>query len=203
MKLFYAPASPYVRKVMVLLHEAGLADSVEKVSSKSTPMNTDPALHRSNPLAKMPALVLDTGETLFDSRVICEYLDARYLNHRFFPRDEARRWPALRRQAIGDGLLDAALITRYETKMRPEGLRWKEWSDGQWAKVEGALAAIEDEAPQLADTYDIGTITFACALGYLDFRFAEYSWRPAHPRSAAWLGAVLERPALRATMPRL
>jgi glutathione S-transferase len=201
MKLFYSPASPFVRKVMVLLTEAGLDQKVERVAGATTPVKPDAALQNMNPVAKMPALSLDSGETLYDSAVICEYLDTEHLASRFFPRSGRARWTALRRQALGDGLLDAAILVRYESAVRPPDRQWPEWSAGQWGKVEGALSEIEREAPTLGDTYDIGTITLACALGYLDFRFADRGWRTKFPKAAAWYARFNERPALKKTAP--
>ncbi len=203
MKLFYAPASPYVRKVMILLHEAGLDSKVERVTSASTPVKPDASLYRANPLAKMPALIRDDGATLYDSRVICEYLDATYLEGRMFPGTGEARWTALRRQALGDGLLDAALLVRYELNVRPAERRWEEWHRGQWQKVESALSEIEREAPALGDTFDIGPIALICALNYLDFRFPDRVWRPTHPAADAWSLRFSQRPSIKATEPRL
>jgi glutathione S-transferase len=202
-KLYYAPASPYVRKVMILLHETGLEPKVERLSSTTTPMKSDTALRKSNPLTKLPALILDSGETLYDSRVICEYLDTTYAGGRFFPADSTLRWPALRRQSLADGLLDAGLIVRYETKMRPPEKLWEEWRSGQWAKVTEAATEMEREAPKFGDTFDIGTIAIACALGYLDFRYPEFDWRDDSPALAAWFADFSKRPSLQKTVPTL
>lgn len=143
MKLFYAPTSPYVRKVMVLLIELGLDQKVERITGATTPMAANTTLSAMNPLAKLPALAIDSGETLYDSRVICEYLDSQFGGGRFFPQGGAARWTALRRQALGDGLLDAALLVRYEETARPAEKRWSDWSSGQWGKVARAIDAIE------------------------------------------------------------
>lgn len=203
MKLYYAPASPYVRKVMILLHETGLEPGVERISSATTPMKSDTALRKSNPLMKLPALILDSGETLYDSRVICEYLDTTFAGGRFFPAAPMTRWTALRRQSLADGLLDAGLIVRYETKMRPPEKLWEEWRSGQWAKVTGAATEMEHEAPQFGGSFDIGTIAIACALGYLDFRYPEFDWRDDRPVLAAWFAKFSERPSLQKTVPTL
>src|SRR3546814_16106441 len=113
---------------------------------------------------------------LFDSRVICEYLDSLHQGAKLFPAGAAR-WRALRLQALGDGLLDAALLVRYEGFLRPEAKRWQDWADGQMLKVRGALADIEQLAPGFGDTLDIGTVSVACALGYLDFRYRQEARR--------------------------
>ncbi len=127
-------------------------------------------------------------------------LDSLHQGAKFFPAGAAR-WPALRLQALGDGLLDAALLTRYEGFLRPVDKRWSEWSDGQMAKINGALDAMEKEAGTLKGAPTIGQITFACALGYLDFRFAELGWRDKRKKLAAWYGKFAQRPSMKATMP--
>jgi len=200
-KLFYAPTSPYVRKVMVLLIELGLDQKVERITGATTPMAANTTLSAMNPLAKLPALAIDSGETLYDSRVICEYLDSQFGGGRFFPQGGAARWTALRRQALGDGLLDAALLVRYEETARPAEKRWSDWSSGQWGKVARAIDAIEREAASLGSTFDIGTITLVCALEYLDLRFPDRDWRPAHSKTARWLKTLSQLPSLKATTP--
>lgn len=201
MKLFYAPTSPYVRKVMVLLLETGLDAKVERLTGSTTPMAANPTLAAMNPLGKLPALELDSGETLYDSRVICEYIDTVHGGGRFFPASGAARWTALRRQALGDGLLDAALLVRYEETARPAEKRWADWSNGQWGKVTRAIDVIEGEATNFGSTFDIGTVALVCALDYVDLRFPERDWRPARAKTAAWLKTISARPSLRQTVP--
>jgi glutathione S-transferase len=152
-----------------------------------------------NPVGKIPALIGDDGATFYDSPVICEYLDARAGGNRIFPAVGTARWTALRRQAIADGIMDAAVLTRYEEAIRPEELRWQEWVDGQLLKIRTALDALERES--LEGVFDIGTISIACALGYLDLRFASEDWRSGRPRLAAWAAAIGKRPSLAATAP--
>jgi len=200
MKIFFSPASPYVRKCMVAAHELGLADRIEKLPSAASPVNRDQTIVPVNPLGKVPTFLTDAGEALFDSRVICEYLDA-LAGGKLFPAGP-QRWQALTDQALGDGLLDAALLARYENALRPEPLRWSDWTRGQLDKVHSTLARLEQAAPGLAARgVDIGTITFGCALGYLDFRFADYDWRAAHPAAAEWYGVFAQRPSMQATQP--
>ena len=199
MKLYYAQKSPFVRKVLVLAIEAGIEGRLERVDcSTTTPVDPDAALV--NPIKKIPALELDDGTILFDSRVVCEYLDAE-AGGGFFPHDAPSRWAALRLQALGDGLLDAAILLRYETAMRPEPLRWDDWASGQMGKVDGALADMEAHAATFGDRVDIGTIGVACALGYLDFRYADKDWRAACPNLAAWFVEFSRRPSMQATQP--
>ncbi|HUA54054.1 MAG TPA: glutathione S-transferase [Candidatus Sulfotelmatobacter sp.] len=201
MKLRFSPASPFVRKVTVVALETGLDARVERVPASVAPTKPNPDIQKDNPLAKVPALVLDNGETLYDSPVICEYLDSLHGGAKMFPAAGAARWTALRRQALGDGILDAAVLTRYES-IRPDPYKWQEWMDGQMAKVQGALAAFEAEAGALGATLDIGTITLGCALGYLDFRFADLGWRKSFPKLAAWYEGFAARPSMKATVPQ-
>ena len=165
-------------------------------------MGPDLALVADNPLGKIPCLVLDDGGALYDSRVICEYLDTLHQGARLFPAGGAERWEALRLQALADGIMDAALLTRYETFLRPEALRWTAWVDGQLDKVARALDRIEAvAAPAFGARVDIGTITVACALGYLDFRFGSLDWRGSRPVIAAWYEGFAARPSMQATTP--
>jgi glutathione S-transferase len=199
MKLYFNPASPYVRKVSVTAHELGVSGRIEPISIVLSPVSPHEGLRSSNPIGKIPALILDDGTALYDSPVICEYLDALAGGNRIFPAAGAKRWTALRRQAIADGIMDAAVLTRYEDTVRPQELRWQNWVDGQLLKIRTALDALERE--DLAGTFDIGTLSLACALGYLDFRYASESWRTGRPRLAAWAEVIGKRPSLAATAP--
>lgn len=199
MQLYFNPASPYVRKVRVTAHELGLSDEIDLISVSLTPVSPHEGVRSCNPVGKIPALITDDGTTFYDSPVICEYLDSRAGGNRIFPTVGTARWTALRRQAIADGIMDAAVLIRYEEAVRPKELRWQDWVDGQLLKIRTALDALERES--LADVFDIGTISIACALGYLDLRFAGEGWRNTRPRLAAWAAAVGKRPSLAATAP--
>ena len=201
MKLFYSPASPYVRKCMVVALELGLADRIEKLPAAANPITRDATIVARNPLGKVPTLLTDDGEALYDSRVICEYLN-ELGRGTLLPASGAARWRVLTQQSLGDGLLDAALLVRYEGTMRPEGARSAGWTAGQMEKVHSGLAAIEAGAPAWGAAFDIGKITLACALGYLDFRFAALDWRAAYPAAAAWHARIDARPSLQATRPQ-
>jgi glutathione S-transferase len=212
MKLLYAPTSPFVRKVMVVAHLTGQADQIEWLPSAAHPIRRDDRIAAHNPLAKVPTLILEDGQSLYDSRVICEYLAVRAGDTQLFPASGAARWHALTQQALGDGLLDAALLARYERTARPAGLEWTDWYDAQLVKVEAGLAAIENQASALslnAPTLDastlnaptIGDITLGCALGYLDFRFPEFDWPARYPDTARWHAAFRTLPAMQATLP--
>jgi glutathione S-transferase len=201
MKLHHNVASPYVRKVMAVAIETGLDDWLEPVSHMVTPIRPDARLVADNPLGKIPCLVTDDGGALYDSRVICEYLDGLHGGPKMFPPAGPARWTALRRQAEGDGILDAAVLTRYETFLRPEERRWPEWIEGQKQKFRRALDALEAEAAAFEGTVDIGTIAIGCALGYLDFRFGDEGWRATRPGLAAWFECFVERPSMARTAP--
>lgn len=199
MKLLYSPASPYARKVLVLAHETGQAGEIDVVTAATSPVAGAPDVAPHNPLGKVPALILADGTCLFDSRVICEYLDMRSEGAHLFP-EGAERWDALTRQALADGILDAALITRYERVMRPEPLRWKDWDSGQIGKIVAGLDRIEAIVADMP-VLDIGSVAIACALGYLDFRFPELAWRDGRPATAAWYALFEGRPSMTATVP--
>ncbi len=193
MKLRYSTTSPFVRKVRVLAIETGQIARIELVKTVAA----DPDLGRNNPLQKVPALELDDGTSLYDSRVICEYLDAQ-AGGTFFPPSGPARWTALRRQALADGMMDAAVLRLMESK-RPENLRSDEWDKRQKLKVTQGLATLE--ADHLGPQLDIGTLSVAIVLDYLDFRFKTENWRPAHPKLAAWHKTFSERASLKKTLP--
>lgn len=199
MKLFFSPASPFARKVMVIAHEVGLAHRIETVAASAHPVNRSADIRAENPLGQIPTLVTDGGEAIYDSRVICEYLDAEGAGG-LFGQGEVR-WRRLTQQALADGLLAAAILTRYENHVRPEAQRWGDWTSGQMGKVTDALDRFELMPPVSADRVDIGSITIGCALGYLDFRFPELDWRTSRPGIAAWFKSVEARPSMMATRP--
>ncbi len=201
MQLFYAAASPFVRKVLVLAHETGLIEQLQIEPVTVSPVNPDDRLNAGNPVGKIPALLLDDGAALYDSPVVCEYLDSlEHAGPKMFPAGGAR-WPALRRQALADGIMDAAVLCRYEAALRPEPLRWDDWSTSQQAKISRALDALEADVDSLSGDLDIGAISIGCALGYLDFRFADNDWRPGRPRLAAWYESFAQRPSMQKTQP--
>lgn len=197
--LCWGSASPFVRKVMVVAHELGLSGQIELRTSAAHPIERDIGIREFNPLAKVPAARSDDGTVLYDSRVICEYLDAE-AGGVLFPASGPDRWIALRRQALADGLLDAALLVRYETLARPESLRWSVWMDKQLEKVADALDAMHADLPP-PDCHDIGAIGYACALGWLDFRFSDLDWRKDRPALADWHATFETRPSMIATRP--
>lgn len=180
--LRYSAASPYARKIRIAADLLGLAGRIEIVAASTADPND--SLRTQNPLGKIPTLVLEDGSTLYDSRVIADYLDHLAGGGKLIPADPARRFTALRLQALGDGINDAALLIRYETATRRPELRDPDAIALQQGKIDRALAALEAAPPSGAT--DIGHIALACALGYLDLRF-DGAWRAGHPRLVAWL----------------
>ena len=186
MKLLFSPTSPYVRKCLVAAHELGLADRIQLLPSKAHPVERDRNVIAANPLGKVPTFFTDDGQVLYDSRVICEYLND-LAQGKLLAASGAARWETLTLQSLGDGILDAALLARYEDAARPEALRWPEWRAGQ---LEGH--------PALLQRVDLGTIAVGCALWYLDLRFAELAWRHRFGGVAKWYDSFSQRPSMRA-----
>ncbi len=200
MRLYHSATSPYVRKVMVVLHETAQFAEVSLVTASGTPVDAGSMPLALNPLGKIPALERDDGPALYDSRVICRFLDDRAAAG-LYPAG-ARLWDTLTLEATADGMLDAAILMVYEWRVRPEDKRMPDWVEGQWAKVARALDAIETRwMSHLAGRLDIGQIAVGCALGYLDFRHADRDWRAGRPALAAWAAAFDQRPSMLATRP--
>jgi len=200
MKLYYSPASPYARKVRITALETKLDKKIEMVNVVLTPVAANADVDKHNPIGKIPALSVK-GMDLFDSPVICEYLDSHHKGRKLLARKGRNRWVALRQQAMADGLLDAALLVRYEGFLRPEAKRWDDWSKGQMKKIEGVLDQLEAETKSLKGKLTLGTISVICALGYLDFRFGTYDWRGRCPKLGKWFATVSKLPSVKATVP--
>ncbi len=182
MILRYSAASPYARKIRIAAELLDLTPQIEVVAASTTDPND--ALRQQNPLGKIPTLILEDGSSLYDSRVIADYLD-HLGGGRLIPADPTRRFDVLRLQALGDGINDAALLIRYETATRRAELRDPDAIDLQQGKIDRALSTLELAPP--SGPVDIGQIAVACALGYLDLRF-EGAWRAKCPKLVAWLG---------------
>jgi glutathione S-transferase len=199
MKLHWSPRSPFVRKVMIVAHERGLTERITCLRTVVAMTKPHAELMKDNPLSKIPTLVLDDGTVLYDSPVICEYLDALDGEPRLFPTEPKARLIALRRQALGDGFLDLSVLTRNERdRTQPSDLHLASAA----ARTAATLDALEQEAgPLAATTFGIGHIAIGCAISYLDFRFANDDWRNGHPRLAGWHYAFASRPSVRATEP--
>ena len=199
MKLRYSSTSPYVRKVTATAIETGLDDRIERNDTNAWDPDTD--LPDDNPLGKVPALTTDGGEVLYDSPVICEFLDSLHDGARLFPPDGGARWTALRRQALADGILDAAVQQVIDAR-KPDGERSPWWVARQKAVIARALDGFEEEVEAFGDQVTIGHITLGVALGYLDLRFPDEAWRRDHPALADWYEDFSARPSMERTAPK-
>lgn len=200
MRLHHSPTSPYVRKVMILLHETDQLEDVELVPTHGTPLQPAPGLDATNPLTKVPVLVRADGPALYDSRVICRYLDQRAGSGLYGTGDA--HWEILTLEATGEGIIDAALLMAYEWRLRPEEHRFPDWVEGQWSKISNALGVLESRwMAHLEAPLNAGQIAVAAALGYLDLRNADRNWRDGHNALATWFEAFAARPSMQMTTP--
>lgn len=197
MRLLYAGPSPFVRKVLVLLHETEQLEKVEIVDVATTPISTAAEVKASNPLGKIPALERGDGPTLYDSRVICEYLNELAGADLY-----AGGWDMKVLEATADGFMDAAVLMAYEKRLRPEDKQWDVWVAGQRDKVLGACNAVNDRwMAMLKAPLNIGQIGMGCALGYADFRHPDLGWRDRNTALADWYAEFESRPSMQATRP--
>ena len=183
------------------MNNACLDGRIEEVSTVVLPWQPNNALARDNPLMKIPTLLTDGGEALFDSRVICEYLDSLHDGAKLVPASGGERWKTLRLNALGDGITDAGILCRYES-MRPADKQWSDWTKGQLAKVHAGLDELEAHVDELAGPARLGPIAVACALGWLEFRAVAGDIRSRRPRLFAWYDAFAKRPSMQATIPK-
>jgi len=198
MKLRYSPASPYARKVIVTATEVGLDDQLEKVLTVPWDAKTDIA--KDNPLGKIPALITDDGQVLYDSPVICEYLDSLHDSDKLFPAPGPARWQALTQQAMGDGMSDAGMAKRLED-LRPEEFQYDKWVRRQKTVILRTMDALEDNIEDLGGPLTIGPIAIACSIGWLDFRHADLEWRGERPALADWYEEFSDRPSMTQSAP--
>jgi glutathione S-transferase len=199
MKLHWSPRSPFVRKVMIVAHETGLADRIALQRTVASMTAPNDALMLDNPLGKIPTLVLSDGTALFDSLVICEYLDSLHDGQKLFPANLGARWKALRLHALADGALDALILWRNEM-LRPEEHRSGPLLTSFQKKIDAVLPTLEREAAAFQDSdFSIGHVAVACCLAYLDFRLANIDWRSRTPRLAQWYANAERRPSVEAT----
>lgn len=199
MKLIYSTTSPFVRKVLVALMETGQRDDVTLETVAVSPLKPGDVVPALNPLGKIPCLILDDGSAIFDSRVICRYVDSRHNGAKLYPESDAL-WQRLTLEATADGMVDAAILVVYERLLRSEDQRSPEWVEGQWQKIARALAYLEANAEKLGGL-DMASIAVASALGYIEFRLADRNWRALAPKLAAWEADFSQRPSMQATIP--
>ncbi|MSP47815.1 MAG: glutathione S-transferase [Alphaproteobacteria bacterium] len=202
MKLYYSAASPYVRKVTVTAIEAGIDGRIQQVPTAVMPTKPNADIAKDNPLMKVPTLVTDDGQVLYDSRVICEYLDSQHAGVRMIPASGPDRWRVLRWQAMADGITDAGLLVRYETVVRAEDKRSAEWTAGQMAKVNQGLDMAENDSALLSGPINLGQIALAAGIGWLEFRNVAGDLRKSRPKLFQWYEAFCRRPSMQATTPK-
>jgi len=198
MKLYYSPTSPFVRKVNVFAIEAGLDNRLQWVAAN--PWQADDALTTENPLSKIPSLVTDDEQVIYDSPVICEYLDSIHSGSKLIPEKGNARWYALRLQALADGILEAGIL-RFMEKKRVSAQQSADWDAMQKQAIERSLHYLENTVSDWGDTLDIGVISIACALGWLDFRFSDENWRTQRPKLNAWFESFSKRASILKTVP--
>lgn len=199
MKLFYSPTSPFARKVRVVMAERQLGE-IELVTV--SPFDLPPQLLAANPLSKVPALLLSDGSVLYDSPVICEYLDGLGLAPALIPPAGPARWTVQRRHALADGLMDTTLSLAIEENRRPENERSPQWINRWGATIRRTVDALEQECNWSGDPVDMGQIAIACALAYLDLRAAAHvTWRAGAPQLSEWFAAFARRPSMQTTIP--
>ena len=199
MRLIGAAASPFVRKTRVLIRETNQEKDIHEDMAVVTPLTSNDDLNAANPLGKIPALVREDGPALYDSRVICRYLNDR-VGAGFYPK--SAEWEVLTLEATGDAIMEAAVSMVYEKRVRPEEKQYDAWIEAQWTKVSRALDAIETRwMSHLSGPLDISHIGVACALAYLDFRHGDRDWREGRGALAAWQKIFEDRPSMMATIP--
>lgn len=200
MELYTNPASPFCRKVDVVLRETGQREAVTDLPAVGHPTDSAKMPTDVNPIGKIPVLVRPDGPALFDSRVICRFLDDLGGGH-LYPDGN---WDVLTLEALGDGICDAAVLMVYEGRARPETARHEPWVEGQWAKIARSLDVLEERYMSLLKApLNIGQISVACALSYLDLRLDDRGWRTGHPALAGWHEAFTQRPSMQETVPKL
>jgi glutathione S-transferase len=202
MKLFYAPQSPFVRKVRAAAIELGLEEQLQLEYAEVVPgrPNSD-YVQRGNPLRKIPALVTDAGETIFDSTVICEYLDALAGGGILIPREASRRWRVLTDHALAQGMCESVVLIRYETWLRPESARWPVWIDDHCDKINSGLDWFEHNDGQLSEPINLAHLALGSLLGYVDFRWPDLGWRSRLPNVSSWFARLERRPSFVKTKP--
>ena len=199
MKLIYSPASPFVRKVAVFAELGNLTDQITFSSVATTALNVADDARSANPLGKIPALILADGSTLFDSRVICRYLDD-VADLEMYPASNI--WKVTTLEALGDGIMESGVSISYEKRLRPENEQSPNWIEAQWSKVEHAIASLETGTySEMGGPLNAGQISVACALDYIEFRHGDRNWQSRHPKMANWQRKMQSLDAFKSTKP--
>ena len=199
MKLVYSPPSPFVRKVTTLIYHANLNDRIELINVKTTALSVAEEARAANPLGKIPIMILEDGNAIFDSRLITRYLDD-FAGSNLYPQDKI--YDILTLEALADGIMESAVSITYESKLRPQNEQSPSWMEAQWSKVLHAVKALDDGEFKAMDSgMNMGQIAVACALGYLDFRHNARQWRSGHSNLASWNDKMMKLPALIKTIP--
>lgn len=204
MKLLYAPQSPYSRKVRAAAIELDLGERIDLEYTEVVPGQPNRAYGQShNPLRKIPTLVTGDGATIYDSTVICEYLDDLAGGGIIVPREASQRWRVLTHHALAQGMCDSVILIRYETWLRPEALRWPSWVDEHWDKINSGLAWFDQNPAELKGPVNIAHLTLGSLLGYIDFRWSDNGWRDRFPTVCDWFEQLGRRPSFLQTRPTL
>ncbi len=199
MKLVYSPPSPFVRKVTTLIYHANLNDRIELINVKTTALSVAEEARAANPLGKIPVMILEDGNAMFDSRVITRYLDD-FAGSNLYTQDKI--YDILTLEALADGIMESAVSITYESRLRPQNEQSPSWMEAQWSKVLHAVKALDDgELKAMDSEMNMGQIAVACALGYLDFRHDARQWRSGHSNLASWNDKMMKLPALIKTIP--
>ena len=199
MKLVYSPPSPFVRKVTTLIHHADLHDRIELINVKTTALSVAEEARAANPLGKIPVMILENGNAIFDSRVITRYLDELAGSNLYL---EENIYDILTLEALADGIMESAVSITYESKLRPENEQSPSWIEAQWSKVLHAVKSLDSgEFDAMDGEMNMGQIAVACSLGYLDFRHDARQWRSGHSNLASWNDKMMKLPALIKTIP--
>ena len=199
MKLVYSPPSPFVRKVTTLIHHTDLSDRIELINVKTTALSVAEEARAANPLGKIPVMILEDGEAIFDSRVITRYLDDLAGSNLY---SQESIYDILTLEALADGIMESAVSITYESKLRPDNEQSPSWIEAQWSKVLHAVKALDEgEFKAMDGDMNMGQIAVACALGYLDFRHDARQWRNGCSNLASWNDEMMKLPALIKTIP--
>jgi len=200
MKLYKSDLSPFARKVLVVLHETGQMDDLEYTNVFGTTVDAGTMPVGLNPLGKLPVLERDDGSAIYDSRVICRFLNAR-AGGKLYPEGD-RLWDVLTLEATGDGIMESAVAMVYEARVRPPEMQYQTIVDAHWVKIDRALSALNKVwINQLSEPFNMGQVAVASALGYLDLRLDARDWRQGNDALASWFEKISERASLQATVP--